>query len=166
MKKIEVLLSMLILLAFGYSEVKFEESQPRELNQIQEFPEDLLGSYMDTDGNTTTLEKGKLETQLFTVDLNDSEQEVQLKRYKDYFFLNALEDHGWEVLVIEKTSSNMIQMRTIGDLDDDELMSLARITPTKITQKEGLAINPKITELEQIIESDFFDEVIRMKRIG
>jgi len=166
MKKIEVLLSMLILLAFGYSEVKFEESQPRELNQLQEFPDELVGSYIDTEGNTTTLEKDKLETQLFTVDLNRSEQEVQLKRYKDYFFLNALEDHGWEVLVIEKTSANMIQLRTIGDLDDEELMSLARITPTKITQKEGLAINPKITELEQIIESDFFDEVTRMKRIS
>ncbi|MEL6923547.1 MAG: hypothetical protein AAFO94_05815 [Bacteroidota bacterium] len=165
MQKIEVLLSMLILLTFGYSEVKFEESQPRELQELNEFPEELVGEYVNVDGHLTKVSKEKMETELFTADLTGQRQGVQLKRYKDYFFLNAQVGEEWELLLIEQKGEGMLQLKTMGELSEDEVYLLSNLTLTRAEDANSITINPAIQELERLIENDFFDEVVRMKKL-
>lgn len=148
----------LIALLGSCSNIVFNEAVPQDQESLSEFPKEIQGTYLDSEDDTlvifssyytygtikgSTLLEGKIGDDLV------------LKQFEDYFFLNFRNDQGyWEMIAAEKTKNGLILM-CVDVENKNEIKNVnkhLKKTQAKSLKKEGkYLINPETQELLKIL---------------
>lgn len=178
MRKLYFNLFIIICFIFIASciEVKFEESQPEGVGKLDKFPVDLMGKYINQDGDTLIIEttvisllnrKSKCD-RLFEQDsLSES---VLLKKWQNIYLLNILEDQLWTCVLIEPAKEGDLIVSLIDAESETVLENIIRFTDMKTIYTEDqeplyYLVNPSHKQLKALIKNGIFSYQFIFKKI-
>ena len=157
-------------------EVKFEESQPAGIAKLDKFPVDLMGKYINQDGDTLIIEptvisllnrKSKCD-RLFEQDsLSES---ILLKKWHNKYFLNINEDQLWTCVLVEPAKKGDLIVSLIDAESETVLENITRFTDMKTIYTEDqeplyYLVNPSDKELKALIKNGIFSYQFFFKKI-
>lgn len=168
---------LVFFLATSCIEVKFETSQPAGIAALENFPESLLGEYINEDGDTLIIEnkivsllnrKSKCD-RLFEQDsLCES---IILKKWEAYYFLNLKENNLWTTALMEHLNDNQLLVSLIDAESDTVLHKINDVTQLDtINSDEGepiyFIVNPVHAELKELVKKGAFSQQYTFIRIS
>lgn len=170
--------ALILLSISSCTTVQFETSQPKDAQQLTEFPKDLTGRYTTKKNQdtllifnnsfqyieSTILGQGKINTL--------SPNEVVLKKSNDYFVLSLKDSAAWEVFAFkQKGTSILVYYINIDQMKADKIIpSLKEITNVvEIRDSAGkinkYLINPTQNEFQLLLDKKLFSKILEFKKI-
>jgi hypothetical protein len=177
MKQKYLLLALILLSISACSTVKFETSQPKDAEELNEFPPDMIGKYTSMNKDTLIINNNSfqyLEASIFgpgKVNLLKHD-EVVLKKSDDNLLLSIKDSNVWEVLLIKHKGSKLTLSCIFYDKKNvnDIINSVKAITNvTAIKDREGnidkYMINPSKEEFQLLLDKKIFSKIMEYKMI-
>lgn len=173
--------------------VQFKTASPKQGEKLEIFPDELIGEYVNVKKLSDTLIISKKEYKIGRVkyakniifehgDLSD--RSFLLKQIDGFYILNIRkhEDEGFWLALPIKLKENVLKVYYLNlelETKDKEkqaayrkekLKLLKSITEVKLTSKENskgdtYLINPTDKELNRMLNTDLFDEILEFKKI-
>jgi len=173
--------------------VQFQTASPKQGGKLEIFPDELIGDYVNVEKLSDTLIISKKEYRIGRVkyakniifehgDLSD--KSFLLKQIDNFYILNIRkhEDEGFWLALPIKLKDNILKVYYLNmesEIEDKEkqatykkekLKLLKSMTEVKLISKENskddtYLINPTDKELNRMLNSDLFDEILEFKRI-
>jgi len=173
MKKVFVLFSAVLLMLSSCTVVMFEVSQPKDVEELKEFPNNLIGVFLDKKNDTVRITKNSL---IYTekkakVSKSLDSGEIVLKKYNDYYILNLKTENVWEVIPLKCTDKAIfVSYINLGEKADTTINKIREVMKVKeILNKEGkidyYLVNPTKKEFDVLIKKDIFTIANELKRI-
>lgn len=169
---------ILLMLLSACDQVVFTEPQPSKVKEMQEIPEFLRGTYVDSDNDTLVVRSNSFSydeddlSGLSDIFISDS---MVLKEYYDHYFLSIREKIGeeyfWLLYIIEAFDDG--KKLDVYAMDPGDVVKLAKLQ--EITSKvrdiedsdtEYYLFDPKKKNYKTIIRDSVFTKVIEFKRIS
>lgn len=135
---------------FNSTDISYLEPQPLHKENINKFPNVYQGSYFNSnDSSMIEITKTALIMReesssdeadtVFNLEKND-----ELRKYKDYLFLNHLnEDHQWKIKVIKKRNKSLMIDHLVNGTEVDSVMATPGMYSKDSTDKELLSPDKK-----------------------
>lgn len=166
--------SFLLAIFFGATScVQFKEAQPQQVDNLNNFPTELVGKYTDSDEGTLTIS----EKSMSYVSKDQSKQmnkslgnECILRSFNGYYVFNIKEDPNWQVFLTKVNGKNL-DVYTLNIVDNDKkLKKLQKNVKVEINPaQEGgntYVINPSKEEFQLLIDKQFFSKTNLFKRVN
>lgn len=161
MKTIYLIFGLLSLIFMSScSNVVFKQALPQEENSLSEFPKKIRGTYIDDESDTLVITRnaytyGNINSQpLFHGELSE---EVVLKKYKDFYFLNFQSDNNyWEMMAGQFKRSEVI-LFSIDVENSDQFKIIEEYMDgdyQKINKDDKYLIDPSLKQLLNMLEDD------------
>ncbi len=165
-----------MLIAAACTEVKFRNIQPSESSVLKAFPEKLMGSYVNQDGDTLLVSEKNISLVNRASECNpfyehDSlSQDIVLTSFNDSYLLNIQEDSLWTLALIIYSSREFLDVSLIDAEDEETMNTLSQITALDTLFSEDnevihFIIDPDSMTLAGVIHLGLFSDHYRFKRI-
>ena len=184
MKRIINLLIAASIVLTSCSTVEFKEVIPKKGKELTNFPKELIGKYIDIQNkdtltiNQTDFQYGKKET-LFHLTGKLSDNKTILKKTNDYYILNVKTDNdkNWGIIPFKYENGKIYVYYLILDTETkdkkeaekykkEKLEKLNLITNVElIKDTENYLINPTDKEMDEILNNDFFVNIMKFKKL-
>ncbi|RLD63817.1 MAG: hypothetical protein DRJ01_02795 [Bacteroidetes bacterium] len=179
MKKLFLFSVVLLTIITSCTTVAFETPQPKNSDELSEFPQELIGIYIDKDSDTLTIKKnsfkyGNKKTTAFHMEEKLTPNKIILKKCEDSFVINLRDTSSniWNVFIFKKNKKNiLVYYIDLGKDNKEEIINnLKDITTAKeIKNKKGeiekYIINPTKKEFKLLIDSKIFSKVNEFKQL-
>jgi len=172
------LILILALTGIGFSSctsVKFENSQPKDTEELNAFPPSLVGVYFDGEKDTLTLTNNSFkygnEKSFFHLNGTLASGESTLKISNDYLVLSLKDKGTWEVIVGKFSGKDLIAFYIDIDKEREKTIKQLKeiVTVKEIKNDNGTIdyylINPTKNEFEKLIQKNLFAKKVVFKRI-
>jgi hypothetical protein len=163
----------IICFAFTLSScVQFKEAQPKQVENMMSFPNELLGKYTDSEQGTLTISEKNMTyvskdgSKQFNKNLGE---EFILRAFNGSYVINIKENENWQVF-LTKTNGKDLDVYTVSlGNDDKKLTKLQKTIKVEVKQDpdggESYVINPSKEEFQLLIDQSFFSKSNYFKRI-
>ncbi|MCB0381392.1 MAG: hypothetical protein KDD24_09055 [Flavobacteriales bacterium] len=160
---------LFLLTSFFYSciSVEFKKPQPIKGKKIIQFPNELIGTYLNSDNDTITIANTYFKATSLTIELNnnskpsnkvDLSDNIFLKQMDKKYILNMKDEKNksnWSIIIINKTPNGLL-INTFNVDDKDFLTTLKTITKTEELRDEDgklekIIIDPSENEFKKIL---------------
>jgi len=176
MKQILLVFSATMIMLSSCTSVKFESAQPKDKEELKEFPDNVLGIYIDTERDTLILtsnsfQYGNKKSSIFRVDGTLTSGESILKRDNDYYVLSLKDENGWEVITFKYSGKDLtVYYIDLGKDREKTIKKLKGILAVKeVKDSEGKVdyylINPSGKEFETLMAKNIFSRVTTFTRV-
>ncbi len=159
MKRIQYFtISLAILLLSSCSNVVYHNPIPKDQKTLAEFPVEIIGSYVDSDGDTLCISShkyqyGEINNQTFLE--GELGEELVLKKLEDYYFMNFKNEDGYWEMIGAQLNLDQLTLFCIDIENKDQLRIVNQhITRGKArhTKKDGkYIINPSNNEILSLL---------------
>jgi hypothetical protein len=131
MRNLTVIISISLLTLGSCKEITFSEPQPAGIKKLQSVPIALIGKYIVTDestmSDTVIIYQDSFEIRDSTGVENTSEKSILsdslvLKKFKDHYFINFLEENRWVIRVFTQEKNGDIILLNV-DLSNDTILT-------------------------------------------
>ena len=181
MKNVILIFTVLLGCLSSCSNVLFETSQPKDVNELEIIPKSLIGVYIGNNDRDTLRIYDKSFHYSDKIsngfDINDTlkKNKVVLKPFKEYFILSLSDNHNhdsWTVFLVKQKENKLFltSLSTETSNKDSIIKKLKEITNVKEAKNNNgkadyIILNPTIDEFEKIIKSGLFTEVAEFTKI-
>ena len=177
MKRIFLLGIMISIIITACTTVEFESSVPKNTDLLYEFPENLLGTYLNKDNDTLQIDRyefsyGNKKSIFFHINRSLKSEEIELKRFDDNYILNLKEEKSWNIIpfIYDKDKISIYYIGIEKDMEKVIVDKIKGITSIReIKNKDGKVdkyiINPTNKELEKMFEEKVFSEILVFEKL-
>lgn len=169
--RLSILVCIFIILS-SCSNIVYQNAVPKNSDICQEFSSDIIGNYIDIEGDTLSISAhkysyGNKNDMLFiSGKLNE---DLVLKKYSDYYFLNFKNDEGfWEMLAAKPYEKHLV-IYCIDASNRQQLKivnSLLSKNKAKSIKKNGkYIINPEDDEVIELLEKNDVCKTTQLTKI-
>jgi len=160
---------LLLITTTSCVEVLFEHPQPVKVKAEKQFPELMIGEYLDADDQKVSITPFAFRTPDMEHDsLAKMNKDFVLKRFKSYFVISLRNElELWQVAFITIEKNGDLSMKIIEANEREKidiLKKMVSVTTKYDDEDEYYIINPSKKELAKILKEDIF-EVARLKKI-
>ncbi|NPD45329.1 MULTISPECIES: hypothetical protein [unclassified Lentimicrobium] len=159
MKRLQYLtLSLVIVFLSSCSNIVYHHPIPKDQISLAEFPSELQGYYVDSDGDTLCIASnkysyGEMNNQSFLQ--GELGADLVLKKLDSYYFMNFKNEDGYWEMIAAQLSSEQLSLFCI-DIENKEQIKLVNqhIEKGKVrsTKKDGkYIINPSDQEILNLL---------------
>jgi len=177
MKQKYLFFALILLSISSCTTVQFETSQPKDAEELSEFPKDLTGKYTSKNKDTLLIYNNSfqyLESTIFGPGKVNvlNQNDLILKKSNDYFVLSFKDSNAWEVLVIKQKGNKLRVYCIFYDKNNEVeiINSLKEITKViEIRDSAGkidkYLINPTKEEFQLLLDKKVFSKYLELKKI-
>lgn len=174
MKKLALIGIISFLAMEACTTVRFENPQPQEGIQLNQFPEDFQGLFTTADNDT-------LEISLYAFHFKNGDEnsisgdlnskETVLKSFKNLYVLSIKDEEVWDVFPVKARKNKLIVYYETTDGDIREYINdLKKTSQVKeIPDTEGkfgyYLVNPSAEEFEKLWKNKLFSDKLIFSRI-
>lgn len=163
------------LLFFSCNDIKFKEAQPQDFPTINAFPDELIGSYYESESKDTLVVKKKSfvfgnTSSLFFVQgtLSDT---TKLKKMDNTYFVNLYENKVWSLVMVKLLQNKNLSISVFNAEDEVFIANVKAIIPLEEVYNDNKTIEyyiaqPSAKQLKQIINIQPLTESKELKRIS
>jgi len=168
----QIILVMLVALLGSCSNIVFDEAVPSDQISLDQFPSELQGTYLDKERDTLSIFSDKYiygEIKGNTLLEGKLGNDLVLKKYEDYYFLNFKNENGfWEMIAAQKTAEGLVLL-CLDVENKDEIKNINKHISkgrAKSLKKDGkYLIDPTTQELIKILNDTSICEVSSLIKI-
>jgi hypothetical protein len=144
---------------------------------VYEFPEKLLGTYINKDNDTLQINKhefkyGNKKNTFFHLNLSLKSKGIELKKFNDYYILNSNEEGLWNIIpfIYDKGKIVVYYINIEENTEKEIIGKLKGITSVKEIKNNDnkitkYIINPSNKELQKMFNKKVFSEVFVFEKI-
>ena len=173
MKALSLLLFGLVsVLLVSCSNVVYEQPIPENQQQLTEFPDFIIGTWVDHESDTLIIgakdfRYGDFDgSSIFSGTLSD---EIILKELNNFYFLNIKSDGGYWESIAATSDSNYLYLYFVGvdnDLQLNALNNHLKKNTAKSLKKDGkYIINPEVEELFELLNDSLICKISKLIKI-
>jgi len=174
MRKLHVFTLLVSFFMVSCKPVIFKNSEPKHKEALLEFPDFLLGKYIETKDkrDTLTIAKNSFEYKLLNEVQILSANKLELKQYKDYFLINIKGKGYWNVISFTYKKNKIFVYFIVVEKgkEEESIDEIKEIIPVnEILSNTGILdaylIDPTEKELQELFAKAIFREVIVFKKL-
>ena len=170
-----LLVIIVALLYYSCKDIKFTEPQPKGIESLAVFPEELRGIYYDSKNNDTL----RIQKNAFIfgnkASLIYSEGTISdtlvIKAWENNYFVNLYENNLWNLFIVNVLANKDLTIAVIDTEEAENIEKIKALIPLKEVynnnnQIEYYVAQPSAEALKKIIALQSILEKVELKRIS